>query len=49
MKGPLDETDHIVTFGPGPKTIMRFPSVGPVRFRMFMKRATLYGWSYESP
>jgi len=47
ITGPLDEVDHIVTFGPGPKTIMRFPAVGPVRFRFFMQRATVYGWSYE--
>jgi hypothetical protein len=46
IASPLDEVDHLVTFGPGPKTIMRFPPIGPIRLRVFMKQATLYGWSY---
>lgn len=49
IRGSLDATDHIVTFGPGPKTIMRFPPIGPVRIRCFLKQATLYGWSYQIP
>jgi len=46
IKGPLDAVDHPVTFGPGPKTIMKFPPVGPIRLRVRMRHAKLYGWSF---
>jgi hypothetical protein len=45
--GPVDTTDRLVTFGPGPKTVMKFPPVGPLRFRFRMKKARLYGWTWE--
>ena len=48
IAGPLDAVDHLVPFGPGPKTIMRFPPIGPIRFRFRLRNATLYGWSFRS-
>lgn len=45
LEGPRDETDIPVGFGPG-KSIMKFPPIGPIRLRMFLQHATLYGWSY---
>jgi len=47
VTGPLDAVDHVVPFGPGPKTIMILPQVGPVRFRFWMKKAKLFGWSFS--
>jgi hypothetical protein len=46
ITGPLDAVDHHVSFGPGPKSILKFPPVGPVRFRLWMKQAKLFGWSF---
>jgi hypothetical protein len=46
INGPLDAVDHVVPFGPGPKTIMVIPQVGPIRFRFWLKKAKLYGWSF---
>jgi len=45
--GPVDSTAHHVTFGPGPKTIVKLPTGGPIRLRFFMQNATLYGWTFE--
>lgn len=49
IEGPLDDTDHLLTFGPGPKTIVKLPTAGPVRMRFFMQRATLFGFSLDGP
>jgi hypothetical protein len=46
IAGPLDEVDHLVTFGPGPKTVMKIPPVGPIRFRFRLINASLFGWSF---
>ena len=45
ITGPVDDVDHPVTFGPGPKTVMKIPPIGPVRFRFKMRNAQLFGWS----
>lgn len=45
VKGPADGVDLLVLFGPGPKSIWKLPDIGPVRLRMRMKNATLYGWT----
>jgi len=47
IEGPVDAVDHPVTFGPGPKTIMKLPQFGPIRFRFKMKHATLFGWTLD--
>lgn len=47
ITGPLDAVDHLVPFGPGPKTIMRWRPTGPVRFRFRLQHATLYGWKFD--
>ncbi|HOK80673.1 MAG TPA: hypothetical protein PK303_08145 [bacterium] len=49
ITGYVDEVDIPVTFGPGPKTVMKFPFAGPIRFRFWMKKAKLYGWSFVHP
>lgn len=49
ITGPLDATDHVLTFGPGPKSIIKLPPVGPIRMRFFLERAKLYGWTLTSP
>ncbi len=49
INGPADDVDIPVTFGPGPKTVMKFPPAGPIRFRFWMKKARLYGWSFFHP
>ncbi len=49
INGPVDEVDIPVTFGPGPKTVMKFPLLGPIRFRFWIKKAKLYGWSFFHP
>lgn len=46
ITGPVDAVDHTLTFGPGPKSILVFPTRGPVRMRIKMSRATLFGWSF---
>ena len=43
--GPLDAVDHQLTFGPGPKTIVKVPPVGPIRLRFRLRKAKLFGWS----
>lgn len=45
IAGPLDATDHPLTFGPGPKTIVKLPPIGPIRLRFRLRQATLYGFS----
>jgi hypothetical protein len=49
VTGPIDEVDIPVLFGPGPKSIWKLPPIGPIRLRMRMKNATLYGWSIGGP
>ncbi|NQU09668.1 hypothetical protein HQ590_02670 [bacterium] len=49
IEGPVDGVDIPVLFGPGPKSIVKLPPVGPVRLRLRMKRATLYGFSVGGP
>jgi hypothetical protein len=50
IEGPIDEVDIPLTFGPeidaGPKKIFKFPTRGPVRLRIRIKNATLFGWSF---
>lgn len=48
ISGPVDSTQHPLTFGPGPKTIVKLPEVGPVRLRLRAKHATLWGWSVDN-
>jgi hypothetical protein len=47
ITGPLDAADHQLTFGPGPKSIVKIPPVGPIRLRMYLKKAKLFGWSLQ--
>jgi hypothetical protein len=51
IQGPLDAVDHPLTFGPGPKTIVKLPDAAlagaGVRLRFFLKHATLWGWTTE--
>ncbi len=47
IQGPLDAVDHVLTFGPGPKSIVKVPPVGPIRLRVYLKKAKLFGWSLE--
>ena len=49
VNGPLDAVGHRLTFGPGPKTIVKLPPVGPVRLRLLMKNAKLFGWALDDP
>jgi hypothetical protein len=49
LTGPLDATRHHLTFGPGPKTIVKLPPIGPVRLHFRLTRATLYGWTLADP
>jgi len=46
ITGPVDAVDHIFTFGPGPKSVLLFPTRGPVRMRIKMRNATVFGWSF---
>ncbi len=45
ISGPIDQVDIPVLFGPGPKSIWKLPNVGPIRLRLRLKNASLYGWS----
>ena len=47
INGPLDTVDHQLTFGPGPKSIVKVPPVGPIRLRFRLKNAKLFGWSLK--
>jgi hypothetical protein len=47
INGPLDAVDHQLTFGPGPKSIVKIPPVGPIRLRMYLKKTKLFGWSLQ--
>lgn len=49
IEGPLDAVSHTLTFGPGPKTIVKLPPAGPVRLRLRLRRARLYGWDVQGP
>ncbi|HOC03109.1 MAG TPA: hypothetical protein PKK91_06485 [bacterium] len=49
IAGPVDSVDIPVTFGPGPKTVVKFPIDGQIRFRFWMKKAKIYGWSFVHP
>jgi hypothetical protein len=51
INGPVDAVDHPLTFGPGPKTVVKLPDAASagVRLRFFLKRATLWGWTAEGP
>lgn len=52
LEGPLDAVDIPLTFGPdigaGPKQVLRFPTRGPVRLRVKLKNAALFGFGWES-
>ncbi len=49
IEGPLDSVDIPFTFGPdigaGPKRVLKFPTRGPVRLRLKMRKAAVFGWS----
>jgi hypothetical protein len=51
LEGPLDAVDLPLTFGPeadaGPKRILKFPTRGPVRLRIKLKKAALFGWAFR--
>ena len=47
ISGAVDAVDYHLTFGPGPKTVVKFPVPGPFRIRLRMKKATVYGWAVE--
>lgn len=47
ITGPLDTVDHPVTFGPGPKSIIKLPPGDKVRLRFWLKDAALFGWSLQ--
>jgi hypothetical protein len=51
IHGPLDAVDIPYTFGPdvgaGPKRILKFPTRGPVRLRIKLRNAALFGWSWN--
>ncbi len=44
--------DISFTFGPhvgaGPKRVLKFPTRGPVRLRLKLKRDALFGWGFQS-
>jgi hypothetical protein len=50
LVGPADAVDIPFTFGPeadaGPKSVLKFPTRGPVRMRIKLRKATLFGWSF---
>jgi len=48
LTGPADGLMLSVLGGPGPKTALKMPTRGPVRLRIRMRRARLFGWSYET-
>jgi hypothetical protein len=52
IEGPIDAVDIPLTFGPeadaGPKRILKFPTRGPVRLRVKIRKATLFGWSWDA-
>jgi hypothetical protein len=45
IQGPRDAVEIPVTFGPGPKCIMKLPTSGRLRFRFRLREAKLFGWS----
>lgn len=47
--GPLNAVAEPLRFGPGPKSILKFPTGRPIRLRLFLKHATVYGWSMSGP
>jgi len=51
IQGPLDAVDIPFTFGPdigaGPKKVLKFPTCGPVRLRLKLKKAALFGWAWQ--
>ena len=49
ISGSMDAVDHQLTFGPGPKTVVKLPQIGPVRLRSLMEKARLFGWSVDDP
>lgn len=52
IDGPIDAVDIPFTFGPdigaGPKKVLKFPTRGPVRLRLKLKKAAVFGWSLLS-
>lgn len=53
LAGPADSVSIPVAAGPGAgvsaKTVLSMPTRGPVRLRVAMKRARLFGWSVQAP
>ncbi len=49
LTGPLDAVADPVTFGPGPKTIIKLPAPGPIRLRCYLRQAQLFGWTLTRP
>lgn len=51
IEGPLDAVDIPFTFGPdigaGPKRVLKFPTSGPVRLRLKLKKAAVFGWAIQ--
>ncbi|MBI4026575.1 MAG: hypothetical protein HY360_16430 [Verrucomicrobia bacterium] len=52
IEAPLDAVDIPFTFGPdigaGPKRVLKFPTRGPVRLRIKVRKAALFGWAMAS-
>lgn len=47
LRGPMDGVSLPVLAGPGPKSVLKLPTRGPVRLRVALRRATLFGWSWS--
>jgi hypothetical protein len=51
IAGPMDAVDIPFTFGTdigaGPKKVLKFPTRGPVRLRLKLKQAALFGWAFQ--
>jgi hypothetical protein len=47
LTGPADNVDLPVTFGPGPKSIVKLPPMDQVRLRFHVKNASLFGWTFH--
>jgi hypothetical protein len=45
LRGPLNALAAPVMAGPGPKTTLKFPTRGPIRLRLKMRRARVFGWT----
>lgn len=45
LRGPLDSLSAPITAGPGRKTTLKFPTRGPIRLRIKMRHARIFGWT----